>query len=93
MCMCFSVEDNCWNFRDSYGEICVRCGCCSNNKKIRYRARIKCLEHWIKEEKHFDRWADNKDLRALQERNIKSNIKCYRRQLRYYKKRLSEVDK
>ena len=27
------VRGNCWNLRDSYGEICVGCGCCS--KEIR----------------------------------------------------------
>lgn len=92
MRVCFSVEDNCWNFRDSYGEICVQCGCCSKDKNVRYRARIKCLENWIEEEEHFGRWSTNKELRALQEENVKINLEHYRRQLRYYKKRLSEVE-
>lgn len=92
MMVCFTVDKNCWNLLDSYGEICVRCGCCSKDKKIRYSARIERIERWIEEEEHFDGWADDKDLRALQEKNIKSNIKCYRRQLRYYKKRLREAE-
>lgn len=92
MCVCFAVDDNCWNFRDSYGEICVQCGCCSKNKNIRYRARIERIENWIKEEEHFDRWNNNEEIKAMQEQNVKSNLKHYRRQLRYYKKRLREVE-
>lgn len=39
----FEVSDNCWNFNDSYGMICVRCGCCSEDKEIRYKGK------WIAE--------------------------------------------
>lgn len=87
----FEVSDKCWNFNDSYGMICVRCGCCSKDKAIRYKARIRHLESWLDERKNFNRWAKEEWLRRLQEENIKSDIKYYRQQLRYYKKKLKEV--
>lgn len=81
-----SVMDKCWNLIDSYGEICVHCGCCSKDKKTRYASRIAVLERWIDEWEHFDRWDDDPEMKALQERNIRSNLKHFRRKLRYYKR-------
>ena len=75
----------CWNLIDSYGEICVHCGCCSPDKRKRYASRIAVLERWIDEKEHFDRWDDDPEMKALQERNIRSNLKHFRRMLRYYK--------
>ena len=84
------IRRNCWNLKDSYGEICVGCGCCHQIPQVRYKNRIKCLERWIDEAINFDNWFDG-ETRKLQERNIKANIKYYRRKLRYYKKRLGEL--
>lgn len=86
------VSNNCWNFNDSYGMICVRCGCCSKDKAIRYKARIKCLEAWLDERKNFNRWAEDEYVRRIQEENIKSDYECYRGRLYYYKKKLKEVE-
>ena len=86
------VSNNCWNLNDSYGMICVRCGCCSKDKAIRYKARIKCLEEWIDDCENFNLWVEDESLRRIQEENVKSNIKYYRQQLRYYKRKLKEVE-
>lgn len=88
----FEVSDNCWNSNASYGMICVRCGCCSKDKAIRYKARIKYLEAWVDECENFNGWAKNESLRKMQEENMKSNIKYYRQRLYYYKKKLKEVE-
>lgn len=88
----FEVSENCWNFNDSYGMICVHCGCCSKDKAIRYKARIKCLEEWIDECKNFNRWAKDDYVRIIQEENINSNIKYYRGLLYYFKRKLKEVE-
>lgn len=69
-----AVSKNCYNLYDSYGEICVGCGCCSSNKKKRLMSRIELHKRLIKQEQEFDNWCDDPDLRALQERNIAENI-------------------
>lgn len=79
------VTDRCWNLIDSYGEICIHCGCCSKDKKTRYASRIAVLERRIDEQEHFDRWSNDPEMKALQERNIRSNLKHFRWKLRYYK--------
>lgn len=80
------VTDRCWNMIDSYGMICVHCGCCSHDKQKRYASRIEVLERWIEEQEKFDRWDDDPEWRVVQERNIRSNLKHFRRMLRYYKR-------
>lgn len=84
-----AVEDRCWNLYDSYGEICVGCGCCSPDKDKRYKSRIAVLEQQIAEFEHFDGWfEDDPEMKAVQEKNIRNNLRSFRRMLRYYKKRL-----
>lgn len=82
----FACTEKCWNLIDSYGEICIGCGCCSKDKKVRYESRIRCLERWLKEQYEFDYWIEGCE--ELQRKNIKSNIKYFKRRLRYYKKQL-----
>ena len=86
------VRENCWNLYDSYGEICVHCGCCAKDKAERYRARIACVERWLDDRLNFDLWDDDPKLRAIQEKNVREDIRHHRRMLRYYKKRLAEVE-
>ncbi len=85
------VKDNCWNLLDSYGEICVHCGCCSKDKETRYKGRIECLEAWIEEKEHFRYWSDDPETRKIQERNCAETLRHFKRQLRYYRKKLQEV--
>ena len=85
----FAVQKNCWNLIDSYGEMCVGCGCCLKDKKKRYESRIRCLERWIDEWKNFDGWIEGCE--DLQRKNIRSNLKYFNRRLRYYKSRLKNM--
>lgn len=84
-----ACNKNCWNFLDSYGEICIGCRCCSKDKKIRYESRIRCLERWLEEKLNFDMWIDG--LEDLQRKNIKSDISYFKRKLRYYRHKLKTV--
>lgn len=84
--ICYQVKKKCWNFYDSYGEICVGCGCCSPNQLERAKARLALCERQLKEQYEFDGWFE--DLKELQEKNIKANIRYFKRQIRYYKKRV-----
>ena len=86
------VRDNCWNFRDSYGEICVGCGCCSKDKKERHKARLETVKQWKEENDKFCGWDDDPEIRKIQERNIKENRKYYARRIRYYERKVKEDD-
>ena len=84
----YATNDNCWNPYDSYGEICVGCGCCSKDKATRYKARYKLCQRMIEKQLSFDGWCEEPEIRALQQENIKLNLKYFRRLSRYYKKKL-----
>lgn len=84
------IAKRCWNPYDSYGEMCVHCGCCSPDKAVRYPARIELLERQIADFENFDRWMDDPEWRAVQEKNIKENLRYFKRQLRYYRKKVAE---
>ena len=85
----FAVQKNCWNLIDSYGMLCVGCGCCLKDKRKRYKNRIIVLERWLAEQENFDGWIEGSE--ELQKENIKSNIRCFKRQLHYYRKRLEQL--
>ena len=88
----FQVKPNCWNLEDSYGEICVCCGCCSEDKKTRYEARLNHCKAWLEERKNFSDWAyEYPDLMKVQKENIASDIKYYKRRIRYYETQLKKL--
>ena len=86
----YAINDKCWNMYDSYGEICVGCGCCSKDKAVRQKARYEFCKRRIEDAESFDDWFDDDRLRAIQEKNVKSTLKYYRRLLRYYQKKVSK---
>ena len=84
----FAVKGNCWNMEAyCYGN-CYGCGCCAKDKRQRYENRVQYLKDAIDEEEQFDAWGDDRGLRAVQERNVKANIRRFKRKLRYYEKKL-----
>lgn len=87
------VSSKCWNLYDSYGEICVHCGCCSKDPVVRTKARIDVLQRHIEHFESFDGWSEDLLEKATQKINIENNLKQYRRQLRYYQKRLMELSR
>lgn len=88
--ICFAVNDNCWNLCDSYGMICVHCGCCAKDTKMRQKARLKLMERMLAENEAFDRWSDNEETRKLQEKNVAINRAYFKRKIRYYRNKLKE---
>lgn len=87
----FAVKKNCWNLEASCYGNCYGCGCCVKDKKQRYENRIRYLKGMIDEEEHFDRWDDEPELRAIQEKNVKANIHFFKRRLRYYTRKLKGI--
>lgn len=86
----FQVKKNCWNLYDSYGEICVRCGCCSPDPIIRAKARLKVCEERLKERMNFNDWMEGWE--ETQRRNIASDIFYLKKKINYYKKRLKKLE-
>ena len=84
--LCCGVKDNCYARLWSYGEICVRCGCCSKDVAERRKARLGYWGWWLGESLLFDQWADDAQIKAIQERNNKDNIRHARRMVRYYER-------
>ena len=91
--VCMGIRKNCWNLYDSYGEICVHCGCCSDDQKVRAESRLAVAKEHLQEQLDFNRWSDDQKLRAIQEKNRKANIRHYRGQVKYYTKRVEELNK
>ena len=89
----FGIKNNCWNLYDSYGEICVGCGCCSKDKLVRAKARFDVILSQIDRCEHFDGWSNDIGLRKLQEENIESDLKYFRKKLQYYRKKIEELER
>ncbi len=87
--ICFAVKKECIN-PDSYGEICVGCGCCSKDKTIRYPARLKLYTELLERDLNFKYWT--KGFKRIQKRNIKLGITYNKRRIAIYK-RLCEANK
>ena len=85
------VNKNCWNLYDSYGEICVGCGCCQRDTRKRREARLAVLKTWLEESENFADWDDDPVWRERQEKNHRATIKHLKRQIRYYERRLREA--
>ena len=87
----FSTRSDCWNKYDSYGMICVHCGCCSPDKKERLTARLDLSLRQLEWERNFSEWADDPDLIELQKKNMKLNQIYWGRRARYYKAELQKM--
>ena len=83
------IRKNCWNLYDSYGEICVHCGCCSKDKATRYKARVETIKGWIWQKENWykpdETWED------YRVKNWRDSIQHMKRQLRYYEKKVMEL--
>jgi len=81
--ICFRVKKDCIN-PDSYGEICVGCGCCSKDTTVRYPARLKLFTEGLERQINFNHWM--KGFIRLQKRNRKLNITYCKRRIAIYKR-------
>jgi hypothetical protein len=81
------VARNCWNLQDSYGEICVKCNCCGGfDKDSMYTSRLRVVRRWLKEDKA--KLADPFYQTALQQKNIRIDIRRFQRQIAYYERKV-----
>lgn len=91
--VCFGVAKNCYNPYQSYGEICVGCGCCAKDKLTRIKSRIELHKELLDERINFSGWCnDDPQLLAIQKKNIKEDIKWNKGKIAYYKRQLRKME-
>lgn len=90
--ICFSVSPRCYNLYESYGMICVGCGCCSSNKKKRLLSRIELHKRLLEQEQEFAEWADDPEVRTLQEKTVAENIEFSKKAIAKYEAELSQEE-
>lgn len=84
----------CWNTRESFGEICVNCGCCSENAETALKSKIATLNDYIAEDESDIAELDKAISNAKeQKQRILKDIKCCKEQKRNYRKQLTELKK
>ena len=86
--LCVGVKKGCIN-PDTYGEICVGCGCCSTDKSVRYPARLRLYQDLLERHLNFNHWI--KGWRRIQKRNNKAGITYCKRRISIYKRLASQV--
>lgn len=70
----YAVNEDCLNFYDSYGEICVHCNACGRfNKETMHEDYLKVLKEHVKENINLSEWMEGYE--ELQKSNIQENIK------------------
>ena len=90
--ICYQVKEKCWNTLDSYGEICVGCGCCSADPMARAKARLSFAEEHLQEQLNFSEWFEDPEWRKRQEECRKSWIDYFRRLIYYYRRRIKQLE-
>ena len=86
-------QKKCWNPYDTYGMICVHCGCCSESVTVRRKARLEVAKRHLQGCLDFSAWDSDAEWRAIQEKNIKTDIRYWRRMVRYYEAALDRTEK
>lgn len=80
----FAARPDCYNMMAKCFGNCYGCGCCTKKKPDRWENRIRYLTEELEGQERFDSWDDDPELRALQERNVKENIKYINRRINIY---------
>jgi hypothetical protein len=77
-----AAKKNCYALMWSYGEICVRCQCCSKDVKQRRKARLRYWKSWLQESRNFNNWIP--ELKDIQQKNNAEHIRNARKMGKYY---------
>ena len=82
------VIDHCYNGYESYGEICVHCGCCSDDLAERFQARLDLAKRLLTEKRRFNDWDYKYGWAKTQKKNVKADIVAFRDDVRRYRKKV-----
>lgn len=90
--VCFSVAENCQNFYDSYGEICVHCNCCGRiDPNTKLQCQLELNKRLLEEEQEFNGWSDCPEVNDLQHKNVADNIEYFKRKIKGIEEAISEA--
>lgn len=90
--ICRGIKKECYNPFESYGEICVGCGCCDTDPEKRALARLALHQRLLKEDEEFDRWwDDDPEWLAVQKRNIANNIEWNKAKIAEYEEEIKKI--
>ena len=91
--MCMSASAGCINI-DSYGVICVHCGCCEKynpNFKDRTEKQIKYYKEQLERQYNFNEFDENEKFAEIQRNNIKDHIVFYTEKIKELEHLLEEM--
>ena len=74
--MCTPISVNCINI-NSYGSICVNCGCCLDknpNIKNRIKKQIEYCKEELKKAYNFDYYSEDKNITTYQKKKVKLKV-------------------
>lgn len=80
----FSANDNCYALAWSYGEICVGCGCCSEDPAVSTPARIQYHEEMLA---YFEGLFAEGD----RDEHVKKSIERHKKAIQGYKEMEDEL--
>lgn len=87
-----NAKKDCYALAWSYGEICVGCGCCSEDELTRTKARLEYHRECLKSNEEFDNWFDDDPaLLTMQKNNIAHNIEYEKKKIEIYEARLKDL--
>ena len=87
-----SVRKDCYAITWSYGEICVGCGCCSEDPYVRIPARIAYHEYELDERENFNGWfEEDPDIVEIQKKNLAANIDYHKTMIQMLKEELGQL--
>lgn len=89
----YQVKENCYNLYESYGEICVKCGCCSDDPESRFKSRIELADRRLEELESFITGGDADLISSLQRKNSQRSIKFWKKEKTKYQKLLNRIQK
>lgn len=78
-----SVTDDCFNGFESFGVVCVHCGCCAEEPSIRYRARLELFERELKYFQNFQ-YSDVDSIAEIQKSKVNETIEYINERIKYY---------
>lgn len=89
----FACSEKCRNPFESYGMICVGCGCCSEDKLTAAKALLALHERLLDEAENFDGWFhDDPELMEIQKKNVAANIEWSEEKIAEYRKIIEELE-
>ena len=89
-----AAKKNCYALNWSFGEMCVGCGCCSEDSAERARARLEYHKECLEEEKRFANWyCDVPEILKVQKMEHEARLEYEKEKIKFYEILVGIYDK